>query len=165
MKIKVYNDVDYLRSVEKNAFSLVLSEEIKNYQFDEDKLVENLKKVVDITSEYGTGLLITDQFLDDAGIVQVGIDDLDTVNGEFDYVIVNLNKSLITKRDDLTSKIILDIFSDIRVGGLVFVPENTYNFISSGRKGVEALLKSLNLKIKVPPYDFDAGIIASKNNF
>lgn len=37
--------------------------------------------------------------------------------------------------------------------------------MSSGRKCVEALLKSLNLKIEVPPYDFDAGIIASKNNF
>ena len=164
-KSVLYDDVEYLRSVEKKAFNLVLSDEKKmNYQLDEKKLIEDMREVISITDEYGTGLLITDQFFDNEDIVQVGIDDLSTVNGEFDYVIVNLNKSLIEKRDDLTVDVILNIFSNIRVGGIVFIPETTYKYVSTGRNGIEALLKILNLRIEVPPYGVNTGIIASKDN-
>ena len=160
----LYEDLSFLRSVEKNAFSFVLSSESNKFdEIDEKELTESLEKVVDITVEYGTGLLITDQFLENPDIVQIGLNDIDTVNQEFDYIIVNLNKSLIEKRDDIAVNVILNIFSRIRYGGIIFVPETTYKYISGGRKGVEALLKNLNLRIEVPPYGLDTGIIASKN--
>ena len=162
----VKSDVDFLRMVEKNSFSLVLSDkQTGSFSIDEDEIRSQLKSIVDVTDDYGTGLLITDQFLDDVDVVQVGIDELDTINGEFDYVIVNLNRSLIDKKDDITSQIILDIFSDIRVGGMVFIPETTYKNLSIGRNGIESLIKSLGLRIELPPYGIDTGIIASKENF
>lgn len=166
-KAVLQSDIDFLRSVEKNSFSLILSDDKKldSFSVEEDEIRSQLKNVVDITDDYGTGLLITDQFLDDVDVVQVGIDELESVNGEFDYVIVNLNRSLIDKKDDITSQIILDIFSDIKVGGIVFVPETTYKNLSIGRKGIESLIKSLGLRIEVPPYGIDTGIIASKENF
>ena len=158
-------DIDYLRSVERNAFNLILSDEKDMCPpLDEDQICRDLKKVVSITQKYGTGLLITDQFLDDEeDIVQVGIEGLENVNTEFDYVIVNLNKSLVEKRDDLNVDMILKIFSDIRVGGVVFIPETTYQYVSTGRNGIEALLKTLDLRIEVPPCGFNPGIIASKD--
>ena len=159
----LYEDLSFLRSVEKNAFSLVLSSESNKFnEIDEEELTESLEKVVDITVEHGTGLLITDQFLENPDIVQIGLNDIDTVNQEFDYIIVNLNKSLIEKRGDIAVNVILNIFSRIRYGGIIFVPETTYKYISGGRKGVEALLKNLDLRIEVPPYGFNAGVIASK---
>ncbi len=159
------DDIDYLRSVERNAFNLVLSDEKDmDYQLDEEKIAKDLKEVVSITEEYGTGLLITDQFLEDVDVLQVGLDDLQDLNGEFDYVIVNLNRSLVDKRDDLSADIILDIFSGIKVGGIVFIPETTYRYISTGRKGVEALIKTLDLRIEIPPHGFNPGIIASRNH-
>lgn len=165
-KAVLQGDIDYLRSVERNVFSLVLSDEKDmNYQLDEEKLAKDLKEVVSITEEYGTGLLITDQFLEGVEVLQVGLDGFADLNGEFDYVIVNLNRSLIDKRDDLGADIILNIFSDIKVGGIVFIPETTYRYISSGRKGVEALLKTLDLRIEVPPYGFNPGVIASRNHY
>ena len=52
------NDLNFLRSLEKYAFSLVLSPELdKIKELDEDKLASDLTKVVDTVSEYGTGLL------------------------------------------------------------------------------------------------------------
>ena len=157
-------NLNFLRSVEKNVFSLVLNEELeKNFQLDEDELIEELEKVVDITLDYGTGLLITDQFLDNEDIVQIGIEDVDNVNDEFDYVIVNLNKSFTEKRDDFTIDTILNIFSHVRVNGIVFVPETTFKYVPGQRKGIEALLKNLDLNIEVPPYGIKTGVIASKN--
>ncbi|WP_407416216.1 ATP-grasp domain-containing protein [Methanobrevibacter sp.] len=161
----IHEDIEFLRRIEKDAFSLVLSKKHEDYIIDDDEISKNIREIVDITQDYGAGLLITDQFIEDANIIQVGLDDLEDVNGEFDYVIVNLNKSLINKRDDITVSVILKILSDIRVGGLVCVPESTYNYLPSKRKGIEALMKTLNLRIEVPPYGINAGVIASRNNF
>ncbi len=157
------HDINFLRSIEKYAFSLVLSSELdKINELDEDKLVSHLTKVVDNVSEYGTGLLITDQFLDTHNIVQVGVDDVDNINEEFDYVIVNLNKSLLEKGDHLTVEVILNILKRIKVGGIVFIPETTYKYVPGQRKGIEALMIDLDLNIEVPPYGVDTGVIASK---
>ena len=144
---------------------MVLSEEDTDYVVDEDKIIKEIKEVVDITEEYGTGLLITDQFLDTHSIVQVGVDDISNINEEFDYVIINLNKSMIGHTDDISVDIILSILSNIRVGGLVCVPKTTYEYFPSKRKGIEALIKTLNLRIEVPPHGLDVGIVASRESF
>ena len=95
-------------------------------------------------------------------MVQISIDEVNEVNGEFDFVIINLNKSLIDKRDDITVDIILNILSNIRVGGLVYIPKTTYNFLPDKRKGIEALIKTLGLRIEVPPHGIKTSVIASK---
>lgn len=161
----IQDDIEFLRRVEKNAFSLVLSKRDDKYPIDDDEIKKNISEIVDITQDYGAGLLITDQFIEDAEIIQVGLDDVNKVNGEFDYVIINLNRSLINRREDITVGVILKILSDIRVGGIVCVPESTYNYLPSKRKGIEALMKTLNLRIEVPPYGINAGVIASRNSF
>ena len=45
---------------------------------------------------------------------------------------------------------------------MIFIPKNNYQFASSGRKGMEALLKVLDYKIELPPYNIKEVIIASK---
>ena len=157
-------DINYLRSIEKYAFGLILSPELdKMDNLDEYELTENLEKIVDTVSDYGTGLLITDQFLKTDTVRQIGIEDITNVNEEFDYVIVNLNKSFIEKRDDITVENILSIFKRVKVGGIVFIPETTYKYVPGQRKGIEALLIDLDLRIEVPPYGIDVGVIASRN--
>ena len=161
----IQDDIEFLRRVEKSAFSLVLSKPDDLPPIDDEEIKRNIKEIVDVTHDYGAGLLITDQFIEDAEIIQIGLDDVDTVNGEFDYVIINLNRSLINKREHITVSLILKILSDIRVGGVVCVPESTYNYIPSKRKGIEALMKTLDLRIEVPPYGLNTGVIASRNSF
>ena len=157
-------DINFLRSIEKYAFSLVLSPELdKINDLDEDKVVNDLERVVNSVSDYGTGLLITDQFLETDNILQVGVDDVMNVNEEFDYVIINLNRSFIEKRDDFIVVIILSILKRIRDGGIVFIPETTYEYVPGHRKGIEALMLDLDLRIEVPPYGLNPGVIASKN--
>ena len=158
------DDIKFLRSIEKYAFSLVLNPELEKINnLDEKKLANDLKKVVDAVSDYGTGLLITDQILETDNILQIDIGNINNVNEEFDYVIVNLNKSLVEKRDELTVDVILSILKRVKVGGIVFIPETTYNYVPGKRKGIEALMIDLDLRIEVPPYGIDAGVIASKN--
>ena len=115
-----------------------------------------------MTEKYGTGLLITDQPVYDVGILQVDLSDIGDVKGTFDFVLLNLNESFIRRSDEITVDIIFDIFSYIKVGGLIFIPDTTYKYVPGGRKGVEALVKSLNLKIEVPPYGMKNAVIASK---
>ena len=158
------DDLTFLRSIEKYAFSLILNPEVEKIEnLDEEELASYLKKVVEVVSDYGTGLLITDQILETDSILQIGIEDVESVNEEFDYVIVNLNKSLVEKRDELTVELLLNILKRIKVGGIVFIPETTYNYVPGQRKGIETLLIDLDLRIEVPPYGINAGVIASKN--
>ncbi len=158
---EVQHDLEYLRSLEKHAFSLILSEENKNE--NEVKLdLDKVKELVDNFSKYGTGLFITDQMIKDIFIMQVKPTELDRLFGEFDYVIINLNKSLIGNDSNNPVKVMLEIFEKVKKGGVVVIPKSTYQLFNSGRKGGEALLKLLDFKIELPPYGLKNDIIATK---
>ena len=85
------------------------------------------------------------------------------IKSEFDYVVVNLNKSIINEKDENTSYLFLKIINKVKRGGYVFIPESTYNHIPHGRIGVEALIKVLNLIIELPMHKANKVVIASKN--
>ncbi len=161
----LHHDLDFLRNIEKKAFELVLNDEIyEDNPIDEDALLKELESIVDYAYDYGTSLLITDQFLDNANMMQIGKDEIYDINGEFDYVIVNLNKSLVNMNQFEVIELIFYIFSDIKVGGIVFIPESTCDYIPGKRKGIEAILKTLDLIIEVPPYGINKGVIATRHS-
>ena len=69
---------------------------------------------------------------------------------------------MVNKKEDEIAEIFLNIFTKVKVGGLIFVPETTYQCLMSKRRGMEALLKTLNLRIELPPNGIEGVIIASK---
>lgn len=162
-KAKVDHDLNFLRNVERNAFSLILSDDTAYPELKEDdvylsEIIPMIKKI----EKHGTGLIVTDQFADDVDIFQIDYNEINDVKGNFDYVIVNLNKSLIDKNEADKVKIILDAILKVKSGGFIFVPKNTYELMSSGRKGIEALVKVLDYRIELPPHYIDNMIIASR---
>lgn len=159
---EVQKDIEYLRSVEKYAFSLILSEEKNKKEIGEELDVENIKEIFNDAYKYGTGLFITDQKIKDINTIQILPAELKTVGGEFDYVVINLNKSLIENDTSKLVKILLEIFEKVKTGGIISIPNTTYNLFNGGRKSMEALLKALNYKIELPPYGTKNNIIASK---
>ena len=162
-KADVDHDLNFLRDVERNAFSLILSDDVTYPKLKEDDeyLNEIIPMIKNIES-HGTGLFVTDQIAEDVDIYQVDYRKTTEVNSNFDYVIVNLNKSLMDKNEADKVKIILNCLLKVKSGGYVFIPENTYQLMLSGRKGIEALVKVLNYKIELPPYFIQDVIIASR---
>lgn len=161
----VREDIEYLRNVEKNAFELILSEDNnKDYDFDEETIINNLQNLINTTEKYGNGLLITDQKIDDTDILQINLKDISNIKGSFDYIIVNLNKSMTSVLDEQSVEIILNILSYIKTGGFVFIPKSTYDYMPGGRKGMEAIVKNCNLNIEAPPFGLKNAVIASKIN-
>ena len=159
---EVENNLNFLRNVEKNAFSLILSDDVIDVaEKDDEDYLNDVRPLVEMTEKYGTGIFVTDQFIDDIDIFQVGPDKISDVNGNFEFIIINLNKSLVEKKANENVKIFLDVFSKIRTGGYIFVPKNTYQLMAGGRKGVEALIKVSDYKIKLPPYNIKDVIVAS----
>ncbi|MBQ6512085.1 ATP-grasp domain-containing protein [Methanobrevibacter sp.] len=155
-------DIEFLRKVEKMAFDLVLSEKsIDKIEIDETECISETKSLMSKIENYGTTLLVTDQKLDDAH-VQVNLGELEGIQGKYDCVVVNLNKSLVEIKEDEIARIFLEVFTKVKVGGLIFIPESTYQNIKSKRRGMEALLKTLNLRLELPPQGVDGIIIASK---
>lgn len=53
-------------------------------------------------------------------------------------------------------------FKKVKVGGFIFIPKTTYDCLRSKRNGMEALLKTFNLRIEVLQYEIRDMIIASK---
>ena len=162
-KAKVDHDLNFLRDIERHAFSLILSEGNSDTQLKDDETYLNeIQPIIKESEKHGTGLLVTDQFSDDQDIFQISPKQIDDVHGNFDYIIINLNKSLINKHEADMVKIILNAILKIKNGGYIFVPKNTYQLLPSGRKGIEALIKVLNYNIELPPYYIQDIVIASK---
>ena len=162
-KAQIEKNLNFLRAVERNAFSLILSYESSEITLEDDEVY--LKKIMPLfkhAEKYGIGLFVTDQFIDDVQILQVSPDRLDDIKGRFEFIIINMNKSLIGKGDVEKALIFLNIFSKVITGGYIVIPKSTYLSLSSGRKGMEALIKVLDYKIEVPPYTLKDVIIASK---
>ena len=106
---------------------------------------------------------MTDQEIDDVNVLQITLENVYRLHGHFDYIIVNLNKSLINMDNEHIVKLIIDLFSYIKIGGLVFIPKSTYDYLSGGRKGTEAIIKNSDFNIEVPPFGVKNAVIASKN--
>ena len=160
----LYNDIKFLRSIEKYEFSLVLSEETPEKELKDDEVyINELKPILNIAEKYGTGLLITDQIVPNTEILQIKLEDIGNITSDFDFIIINLNKSISKRGNDENILKFLDIFSKVKTGGLMFIPKNTYNQNPSGRKGMEAIIKTLNLKIEFPPHGISDIIIASRS--
>ena len=164
-KAEVENNLNFLRAVEKNAFSLILSDDsAKVLEKDDVDYLNEIKPLVEKTEKYGTGLFVTDQFVEDIDILQIGSEEIGDINGRFEFIIINLNKSIADMKGDEKVRTLLDIFSKARTGGIIFIPKNTYQVLLSGRKGMEALLRVLDYKIELPPYNIKEVIVASKTN-
>ena len=163
-KSKLEDDLNFLRKIEKGAFSLVFSEDSCDFVLKDDEVYSNeIRHLIENSQDYGTGLVVTDQFLEDMDILQLSHDKIDELKGKFDFIIVNLNKSIVDKNEAEKVKMILNIFSKVRTGGLIFIPKNTYSLMANGRRGMEALLEVLEYTIEFPPYNIKEVIIATKD--
>ena len=159
----VQKDLEFLRSVEKYAFELVLSEgsDTKG-PVDEDLSLDDVESVLDMVKNIGSALFVTDQTFDIDYAFQVMPDDIDNVKGDFNCVVVNLNKTLMAMEDDEVVSLFLNIIDKVKVGGFIFIPESTYRYIPHGRTGTEALIRVFDLKLELPLDSFHKSVIASK---
>lgn len=156
-------DLDFLRSVEKRAFELVLSEgNEKKVIVDENEAYEEVKSTLERVKALGSTLFVSDQQFNEPNVLEVSLDEIDDVKGEFNCVVVNLNKSIVDLKDDMIAYNFLKIIDRVKVGGLIFIPESTYQYTPHGRAGAEALIKVLDLKLELPLHHFGKMVIASK---
>jgi hypothetical protein len=157
------NDLEFLRKVEKHAFELVLSEVREKNVFSEDDLdLDEIKSLIEKVKGFGSCLFVSDQKVDDLYIKKVSPDEIVDVQGEFNCVVINLNKTLVDLKDDEIAFLFLRIIDKVKIGGLIFIPESTYQYIPHGRLGAEALIQVLGLNIELPLHGFGKMVIDSK---
>ena len=156
-------DLEFLRSIEKHAFELVLSDESnKKTTLDEDESFEDIKDVLESVKGYGSRIFITDQKIDASNLLQVSPDEIDGIKGDFNCVVINLNKTLLDLNDEKIVDLFLRIINRVKVGGFIIIPESTYQYMTHGRLGTEALIKVLGLKIELPLHKLGKMVMASK---
>lgn len=154
-------DLDFLRNLEKYAFELVLSGN-DNKKIEIKKDYSEVKSILDMVYSYDPTLLVTDYIFENLDMLQVLPDEIDSINGEFDCVVVNLDKSIIDENDDIIAYMILKIIEKVKTGGIILIPKSTYQYIPNGRIGVEALIRVLDLKLEMPIYDLKGCVVASR---
>ena len=155
-------DLDFLRSIEKYTFELVLSEAVGKPVINEDVPLDRIKSIIATVKSYGSTLFITDQILDDVDVLQITPGEIGRVRGEFNCIVVNVNKTFADKKDDLLTLIALKIIDKVKVGGLIFIPESTYQYATHGRITAEALVKALGLQLELPLHNLKGMVVASK---
>ena len=160
---QLQQDVDFLRDIEKRAFQLVLSEELHDDKvIDNDGIFNGINSLINEIKPYGTSLLVTENVFDDLMVSQVSADEIDGIKGNFDCIVINLNESIACMKDEEIAKLFLAIFDKVKLGGLIFIPKTTYDFMPNARLGAEALLKVLDFKIELPIHKMNRMVIASK---
>ncbi len=156
-------DLDFLRSVEKFAFDLVLSDESnRKVVVDENESYDDVKSVLKRVQGFGSTLLVTDEIFDDVHILQVSPERIEEVKGDFNCVVVNMNKSIVENKSDMVAYLFLKAIEKVKVGGLIFIPKSTYQYMADGRISAEALIKVLDLRLELPLHHFKDMVIASK---
>ena len=159
----VQKDIEFIRNIERNAFSMVLSSEMNDVDLkDDESYINDVRPLVEGCQKYGIGLFVTDQFIDDVDILQVNPLDIDNVIGTFDFIVINLNKSIVNNSSKDVIESIWASFSKVKKNGFIFIPENTYELLDGGRNSMEVLIKAAGLKIVLPPYGVYDTIMASK---
>lgn len=154
-------DLNFLRNIEKNAFQLVLSGN-DNKKIEINKDYGEVKSILNRVYAYDPTLLVTNCIFENIDMLQVRPDEIDSINSEFDCVVVNLDKSIIDENDDIIAHLILKIIKKVKTGGIILIPKSTYHYIPNGRIGVEALVRVLDLKLELPIYDLKGCVVASK---
>ena len=153
---QIRKDLDFLRSVEKHAFQLVLSSpSSKEDKTNEEKSDDDIKSILRRIRPYGSCLFITDQIFEEMDLMQVKLDKVDDVKGKFDCVVLNLNKSISNKNADCLAYYLLKTINKVKNSGLILIPESTYQYAPNGRIGIEALIKVLDLKIELPLHNLN----------
>jgi len=162
---QIKHDLEFLRKIERKAFDLVLSEEKhKDVDVDENMVAQNIKILLDNIKSYGTSLLVTEKIFDDLDMRQVTLDNIDEIKATFNCVVVNLNESICDESAEEVSRIFLKIFDKVKLGGLIFIPNTTYEYLPNGKLGVEALLKLLDFTLEIPVHKFTGMVVASKRD-
>ena len=154
-------EIDFLHDIEKNAFSLILSEK-SNQDIETAIDCKAIEALLENSYEYGSTLLVSDELIANENIKQVTPLEIKNLNGFYDTVILNINESIKNRKGKEVSKIFLESIKHVKKGGYVLIPKITYQNISGGRKVVEGLIKTLKLRIEVPSSDYENIIIASK---
>ena len=154
-------EIDFLHDIERNAFSLILSEQsIERNMGPADYC--KIKPLLEEVEPYGSTLLVSDEIFDDLGIKQVNPLETDNIIGDYDFIFINICDGIRGMKGEEITQIFLNSISHVKKGGLVFIPEVTYESVSGGRKVIEGLVKTLKLRIEVPISEYDNIIIASK---
>lgn len=159
----LYSDLNFLKSLEKNAFSQILSDGLdKRKSLNPEDSIEDVKNVLDYIGNFDSTLLVTDQLIDDCDVYQDSIKNLDKIPDNFDRILINLNESLICKNDLEIAKLIFKIIDKLKIGGTIFIPEFTYQYIVNGRVGIEGLILADGFKIKMPSQNIKNVVIGTK---
>ncbi|WP_295723670.1 hypothetical protein [uncultured Methanobrevibacter sp.] len=142
---------------------MILSDDTFDIELKDDETYLNeIKSIIKMANDYATCLFITDQFIDDSHLLQVKLDQLDDLKSNYDLIILNLNKSLFNLNESDKVNAFLKVLSTLKTDETIFISKNSYQLLTSGRKGVEALIKVLDYNIEVPPYYMYDFIIASR---
>lgn len=153
-------EIDFLHDIEKNAFSLILSEKSDKKTLNLD--YKEITTLVEESYEYGSTLFITDKKLDDVNVKQVNPHEIEDINGMYDCVIINTHIDIQNKQGSENTKLFLKCISHVKKGGILAISRLTYENIPEGRKVIEGLVKTLKLRIEVPPSEYSNIILASK---
>ena len=148
-------DLQLLREIEADYFGYILNDGmtkpwfIKPQDAGRDQF-EDLRKIIDNIEPTGGCLLVTDEKTEIPGNMVVTPDELKSVHGMFENVVIGLQNSLVERNEADALELLFDIMDMARPGGKVYIPESTYRYISYGRRGTEILLRVLGYSIMAP---------------
>ena len=147
----VLSDLAFLREIEKKYFSFLLNDGMSRKWFIDSNVDRpDFEKIIEECGCRGAILAVSDEEWHKDGVQTVTPGTIDDSHKGFDYVIIGLQKSLLSLSESECLSLIFSIIDRVRPGGRVIVPANTYEYLSYKKEGAELLLQIKGLHIEQP---------------
>lgn len=159
----VNSDIDLLNSTEQRFFQLIINDGMSRRWFiDDDETDADFAALMKRNSCCGSVLIARDSPERIEGVQVVTPDTLSDAHGSFDYVIIGYRKSLVGLSESKLLELIFDTMDQVREGGKVIIPPETYRHLSYGREGAEELLYLRRFLIDVPQQNMKGEVTGTR---
>lgn len=145
------SDLALLRRIEDRYFKLLLNDGMSRRWFvDSNEPEPDLRKIITDHGCRGAVLVAADKEMEIEGAQCVTPDTLSEANVGFDYVIVGYQHALTERNESECLRLMFDTMGLVRDGGMVIIPQTTYDYLSYKREGAEELMTIKGLTVEAP---------------
>lgn len=158
----VNSDLELLESMEQRYFQLLLNDGMSRKWFtDENETETDFADLMKRNGCCGSILLAKDTDERMEGVQTVTPDTLSDAHGSFDYVIIGYRNSLVGLSESKLLELVFATMDQVREGGSVIIPPETYKHFSYGREGAEELLYIKRFAIEAPKQGMKGEVVGT----
>lgn len=139
---QVMKDLEILKFIEDNYFAFVFNDGMSRRWLKNESIPDNDIDVIASDFDcHGAVLAACEEISEKKGMMVVTPDTISDAHKGFDFVILGYSHSFPKMKEAQCLKLIFDTADKAKPGGMVIIPDNTYEYLTYKEEGAKLLLR------------------------